>query len=121
MTARLAPRRAAMHRYDLLLDLTQFRFREAQMLEELAEQKSMMLGYTTFQRQFQFRDLVPQQPFGHLGQSGSVLLPNKVASKLALPEAPKASVATDANLMLASSQHLLNSIRNPVDLLYQTH
>jgi hypothetical protein len=35
----------------------------------------MMLGHTTFQRQFQFRNLVPQQSFGHLGQPGSVFLP----------------------------------------------
>jgi len=51
---------------DLLLDLTQFRFRKAQVIEQLSEQKPMMLGHTTFQRQFQFRNLVPQQPSGHL-------------------------------------------------------
>ena len=89
---------------DLLLDLTQFRFRKMQAIEQLSEQKSMMLGHTTFQSQLQFRDLVPQHPFGHLGQPGRVLLPTGIAFKIALPEAPKASVATNANLILASSR-----------------
>src|SRR5206468_2340199 len=67
--------------------------------------------------------------------------PASIASKIALPEAPKASVATDAlhrlqdrsarsaqsigryrcQLNVGILQHLLNAIRNPVDLLYQTH
>src|SRR5712664_1101495 len=72
----LIPKRAHAP-IDLLLDLTPFRFREAQMVEELSEQKSMMFGHATFQCQFQFRDLVPQQPFGHLRQPGSVLLPSE--------------------------------------------
>ena len=37
----------------------------------------MMLGHATFERQLQFRDLVPQQPFGHIRQPGRVLLPGE--------------------------------------------
>src|SRR6266446_4048761 len=62
---------------DLLLDLTPFRFRKAQMIEELSEQKSMMLGHTTFERPLQFRDLVPQFPLGQLCHSGRVALPSE--------------------------------------------
>src|SRR5437899_12418175 len=61
---------------DLLLDLTPFRFREAQVLEELSEQKSMMLGHTTFERQLHFRDLAPQFRLGHIAPLASGLPPS---------------------------------------------
>jgi len=92
-----------MRSVDLSLDLTQFRFREVQMIEQLSEQKSMMFGHPTFQRQLQFRNLVPQQPFGHLRQPRRVLLTGEHGFQNR-SEAPSASVATEANLMLASSR-----------------
>jgi hypothetical protein len=67
------PKRAHSSR-DLFLDLLPLRFREEQMIVELLEQKSMVFGHATFQHQLQFRDLVPQQSFGHLGQLRNVLL-----------------------------------------------
>src|SRR6266850_1626514 len=106
---------------DLLLDLTPFRFREAQVLEELSKQKSMMLGHTTFERQFQLRNLVPQQPFGHLCQPGSVLLPGEHRSQDRSPRSTQSIGRYRCQLNVGILQHLLNAIRNSVDLLYQTH
>src|SRR5438876_532802 len=106
---------------DLLLDLAPFRFREAQVLEELSEQESMMLGHTTFERQFQFRDLVPQQPFGHIRQPGRVLLPGEHRLQDRSARSAQSIGRYRCQLNVGILQHLLNAIRNPVDLLYQTH
>src|SRR6266850_6211627 len=116
----LIPKRAHAP-IDLLLDLTPFRFREAQVLEELSEQKSMMPGHTTFERQLQFRDLVPQQSFGHLGQPGSVLLPGEHRLQDRSPRSTPSIGRYRCQLNVGILQHLLNAIRNAVDLLYQTH
>src|SRR2546428_195160 len=48
------------------------------MIVELLEQKSMVFGHATFQRQLQFRDLVPQQSFGHLGQLRRENVPHRL-------------------------------------------
>src|SRR5258708_26795816 len=105
---------------DLLLDLTQFRFREAQMLEELSEQKSMMLGHTTFQRELQFGDLVPQFPLGQLCQPGSVFLPGEHRFQHRSPRSTQSIGRYRCQFNVGILQHLLNSIRDAVDLLYQT-
>src|SRR6266576_737539 len=81
----------------------------------------MMLGHTTFERQFQFRDLVPQQPFGHLGQPGSVLFPTEHRFQDRSPRSTQSVGGYRCQLNVGILQHLLNAIRNAVDLLYQTH
>src|SRR6202166_1022534 len=91
------------------------------MLEELSEQKSMMLGHTTFQRQLQFRDLVPQQPFGQLCQPSSVFLPGEHRLQDRSSRSTQSISRYRCQLNVGILQHFLNSIRNPIDLLYQTH
>src|ERR1700722_3959059 len=81
----------------------------------------MMLGHTTFERQPQFRNLVPQQPFGHLGQPGSVLLPGEHRLQDRSPRRSQCIRRYRCQLNVGILQHLLNSIRNSVDLLYQAH
>src|ERR1700704_5877466 len=99
---------------DLLLDLTPFRFREAQVLEKLSEQKSMMLGHTTFERQLQFRDLVPQFPLGHLCQSGRVSLPSEHRFQHRSPGSTQSIGRYRCQFNVGILQHLLNSIRDAV-------
>src|SRR5229473_4951543 len=91
------------------------------MIVELLEQKSMVFGHATFQRQLQFRDLVPQQSFGHLGQLRNVLLPAEHGLQDRSPRSSQCIRRYRCQLNVGILQHLLNSIRNPVDLLYQTH
>ena len=81
----------------------------------------MMLGHTTFERQFQFRDLVPQFPLGHLCQPGSVLLPSEHRLQDRSPRSTQSIGRYRCQLDVGILQHFLNAIRNPVDLLYQTH
>src|SRR6266853_3374589 len=81
----------------------------------------MMLGHTTFERQFQLRNLVPQQSFGHLGQPGSIFLPSEHRLQDRSPGSTQSVGRYRCQLNVGILQHLLNAIRNPVDLLYQTH
>src|SRR6266581_7932130 len=47
--------------------------------------------------------------------------PASIASKIALPRSPQSIGRYRCQLNVGNLQHLLNAIRNPVDLLYQTH
>src|SRR5207302_2602369 len=106
---------------DLLLDLAQSRFREAQMIEQLSKQKSMMLGHATFERQFQFRNLVPWQPFGQLCEPGSVLLPGEHRFQDRSPRSTQSIGRYRSQLNVGVLENLLNPIRDAVDLLCQTY
>src|SRR5256885_1372580 len=86
----------------------QLRFREAQMIEELSEQKSMMFGHTTLQRQFQFRDLVPQQSFGQLCEPGSALPPGGHRFQHRSPRSTQSIGRYRSQLNVGILQHLLD-------------
>jgi hypothetical protein len=63
----------------------------------------MMRSNASFPGLLQLRNLVAQPSSRHLGEPLAVLFPVHDRFYIARPEAPKSSVATEANLMLASS------------------
>jgi len=80
-------------------------------LEELSEQKSMMPGHTTFERQLQFRDLVPQQSFD-ISPAGQRLPPGEHRLQDRSPRSTQSIGRYRCQLNVGILQHLLNAIRN---------
>ena len=75
----------------------------------------MKFGHSTFQRQFQFRNLVPQQPFGHLRQPRRVLLSGEHGFQNRSPRSPKRIGRDRCQLNVGVLKNLLNPIRDAVD------
>jgi len=73
------------------------------MVQQFAQQKSMMPADASLQSLLQLWNLVPQFPLSHLRKRWLSCSPFTIASSIAAPEAPNVSVATEASLILASS------------------
>lgn len=74
--------------------------------EDLADQKGMVGAEAAGQGLPKRRELLPQGPARQVGEDGGSVVPRKSASRIARPEAPRTSVATEASLMSASSRTL---------------
>src|SRR5207244_6168042 len=85
------------------------------MIEQLSKQKSMMLGHATFERNFSSGILFRSNPLDSSASLAASCSPASIASKIALPEAPKASVATEA--LGARSEEHTSELQSPDHLV----